>query len=130
MRGAAAYGRVNVESEILSASPHRLIALLFEHALRAIRTAEVHMNNGDIKGKAEAITKALDIVSQGLLAAVDREQGQAIAERLAELYEYVCEQLLEANLRNDTVHLQNAEKVLEALSEGWHGIAGQANGAG
>lgn len=126
MRGAAAYGRVNVESHVLSASPHKLIDLLFENCLRQIKTARVHLEQGNISAKGEAIGKATDIVNKGLLAAVDKDKGGEVAERLESLYLYVAEQLVQANLHNDISKLDTSETILTQLAEAWKEIATEA----
>lgn len=126
MRGAAAYGRVNVESHVLSASPHKLIELLFENCLRQIKAARVHLEQKQVSAKGEAIGKALDIVNMGLLAAVDKDKGGEVAERLESLYLYVSEQLVQANLHNDGSKLDTAENILSQLADAWKEIATEA----
>lgn len=129
MRGAAAYGRVNVESHVISASPHKLIQLLFDGALREIRAAKIHLKDNNVSAKGQAIGKALDIVNMGLLAAVDKEKGGELAERLDALYRYLAEQLVQANLKNSIAGLQHVEDLLLQIASAWNEIAGQANDA-
>lgn len=131
MRGAAAYGRVSVESNVLSADPHKLIQLLFEGVQTAIRSAELHIENGQTAEKGKAISKALDIVNSGLLAALDKEQGGEIAEQLEAIYLYVSELLVKANLHNDTSALTEASELLEQIGSAWReiGPAAQAKQA-
>lgn len=132
MRGAAAYGRgarayakVGVESGVLSASPHQLIVLLFDGLLAAIRAARLHMENGNVAEKGKSISKALDILNQGLLAALDREKGGEVAGNLASLYEYCASLLLKANLHNDPRALDEAARLLGEIGAAWREI-GQA----
>ncbi|AMX03161.1 flagellar export chaperone FliS [Microbulbifer thermotolerans] len=120
--GAAAYARVGVESDVLSASPHRLITLLFEGADKAIRSAGVHMRDGNKAEKGKAISKALDIVNRGLLAALDRERGGELAERMALLYDYIARLLLKANLHDDAAALEEARHLLGELGSAWREI--------
>lgn len=120
--GAAAYARVGVESDVLGASPHRLITLLFDGAAAAIRAAHMHMRAGHAQKKGEAISKALDIVNNGLLAALDMERGGELSQRLAALYDYVARQLLRANLHNDTGALDEAGRILADLGSAWRDI--------
>ncbi|MBL7251700.1 flagellar export chaperone FliS [Alloalcanivorax sp. C16-2] len=121
-RGAGAYARVGVESGVLSASPHQLITMLFDGAASAIRTARLHMENQRPARKGEAISKALDIVNNGLLAALDRDKGGEVAERLAALYDYIARLLLNANLRNDPASLEEAGRLLEDIASAWRQI--------
>ena len=121
-RGAGAYARVGVESGVLSASPHQLITLLFDGAASAIRTAGMHLRAGRVADKGQAISKALDIVNNGLLAALDRDKGGEIAERLASLYDCIARLLLQANLRNDQASLDEAGRLLADIASAWREI--------
>lgn len=125
-RGASAYAKVGVESGVMSASPHQLIVMLFDGALAAIRTARIHLQDGNSAEKGKAISKALDIVNNGLLAALDAERGGEIAERLASLYDYVTRLLLSANLHNAVESLDQAETLLHDIASAWREIGGQA----
>ncbi|RUO20806.1 flagellar export chaperone FliS [Aliidiomarina haloalkalitolerans] len=129
MRGAAAYGRVSVESNVLSASPHQLISMLFDGAQSAIRAAKLHMANGNVEEKGKSIGKALDIVTMGLLAALDKEKGGELAERLESIYEYVATLLLKANARNDEKLLDEAAQLLNEIGSAWKEIGQQAAAA-
>lgn len=123
-RGAGAYARVGVESAVMSASPHQLIVMLFDGAQGAIRAARIHMQAGNVAEKGKAISKALDIVNNGLSAALDTEKGGEIAERLGSLYDYVARLLLAANLHNDVESLDQAERLLEDVASAWREIGG------
>ncbi len=103
-RGAGAYARVGVESAVMSADPHQLIVMLFDGAQAAISSAQLHLQDGNRAAKGAAISKAIDIVNNGLSAALDHEKGGEIAANLARLYDYVSRLLLQANLRDDAPH--------------------------
>lgn len=123
-RGASAYARVGVESGVMSASPHQLIVMLFDGAQASIRAARIHMQAGSVAEKGKAISRALDIVNNGLLAALDAERGGEIAERLASLYDYIARLLLAANLHDDEASLTQAEKLLDDVASAWREIGG------
>lgn len=127
-RGAGAYARVGVESQVISANPHQLITLLFDGAITAIRAARLHMQNGNVAEKGKAIAKAMDIVSQGLIAALDRDKGGEIADNLSMVYDYIVRQLLQANLHNDLGKLDEAERLLTDLGSAWREIGNSNQG--
>ncbi|GAB3286044.1 flagellar export chaperone FliS [Parahaliea aestuarii] len=129
-QGPGSYARVGVESDVLSASPHRLIEMLFDGALSAIRTARLQLENGDRGAKGLAISKALDIVNNGLLAALDEEQGGDIAAQLAAIYYYVGRLLLKANLHDDDDSLAEAGRLLEDIASAWRQIGAGRQAAG
>lgn len=128
MRGAAAYARVGVESSVMSATPHRLISMLFDGAQTSIRAARLHMQKGDVVEKGRAISRAIDIVNQGLLAALDPQQDGELVGRLEQLYEYVVRLLLQANLQNDEQKLDEAAGLLEDIGSAWREIGPQVDG--
>ncbi|WP_231758109.1 flagellar export chaperone FliS [Microbulbifer elongatus] len=121
-QGAASYARVGLESDVLSASPHRLIVLLFQGADTAMGTAMVHLKDGNFAEKGQAISKAIDIINKGLLAALDFETGGELAQRLASLYEYIAEKLLVANLKNSEEELSEARRLLGEIASAWNAI--------
>ena len=76
----------------------------------------------DIAAKGLAISKALDIVNNGLMAALDRQRGGEIADRLAALYDYIARLLLKANLHNDAADLDEAARLLNDIGSAWKQI--------
>ena len=122
LRDANAYAKVGVESGILAASPHQRIVMLFDSYQASIRIARLHLQAGHIAEKGQAITKAINIVSQGLRASLDLEQGGEIAVQLDQLYDYVVRVLLRANLNNDETALTTAATLLENVAAAWLAI--------
>nr|WP_299239768.1 flagellar export chaperone FliS [uncultured Halomonas sp.] len=123
MRGANAYARVGVETGVMSASPHQLIVMLFDGALASMRAARLHMQQGNVMEKGKSLSKAIDIVNNGLAAGLDHERGGEIAERLGSLYDYIVSLLLKANLKNDEQPLEEASQLLENIASAWREIA-------
>ena len=121
--GASAYAQLAVETSVASADPHTLILLLFEGAEAAIRLAKFKMAEKDIAAKGQAISQAIQIVSDGLRASLDVEAGGEIAERLAALYEYIANRLLWANLKNDEAALDECLNLLGEIHSAWAEIA-------
>ncbi len=119
---AQAYTHVGLETNILGASPHRLIVLLYEGAELSIRMAIKHIDDGDLMKKSAAITKACSIVHDGLRAALDPAQGGEVARQLDALYDYMNKRLMLAHLRNDTAPLEEVLGLLRELREAWQHI--------
>ena len=131
--GVSAYANVGIETGVAAASPHKLIVMLFDGAAVAIRSAIVHMNGGDIAAKGIAVSKAINIIENGLRASLDKNAGGAIAASLDSLYEYMTARLLQANLKNDATLLEEVQKLLTELREAWNAIgspSAAAQGAG
>jgi flagellar protein FliS len=108
----------------MSANPHKLILMLFDGALLAIATASHAMQAGQVAAKGEAISKAIDIVANGLKASLDFDTGGDLAPRLAALYDYICDRLLFANLKSDRAALAEVSGLLRELKGAWEEIAG------
>jgi flagellar protein FliS len=120
---AAAYARVGVETGVSTASPHQLIVMLFDGALMAISSAAIAIEQKDIPGKGSSISKAIEIINNGLKVSLDMEAGGELAERLAALYDYMTERLLYANLHSNRAALDEVATLLDGLREAWMGIA-------
>lgn len=128
--GAGAYASLSVESGVMNADPHHLIVMLFDGAESCIRSARAHMEAGNIAEKGRSISKAIDIINRGLLAALDRERGGEVAENLALIYEYINQQLLAANLRDDRSALAHAERLLTDISSAWRELDSASRAGG
>ena len=120
---AASYAQVSVDIAAETADPHRLILMLFEGARVAISMARLHMERKEIPEKGAAVSRAIDIISNGLLASLNIELGGELAERLAALYDFICQRLLWANLNNNVAALDEANKLLGELQSAWMMIA-------
>ncbi|MFM0735297.1 flagellar export chaperone FliS [Paraburkholderia sediminicola] len=121
--GANAYARVGVETGVMGASPHRLIVMLYQGARQAIAQARMHVQQGNVPARGEAIGKAIQIVESGLQLSLNVEVGGEIAERLDALYAYMSRRLLEANIKQSEAMLVEVDGLLATLEEAWIGIA-------
>lgn len=124
---ASAYAQVGAETGVEAASPHQLILMLYDGALLALRTASTAMAQNDIPKKGASISKAIDIISNGLKVSLDLESGGEIAARLDALYEYMADRLLYANLHNNPAALDEVSELLAGLRDAWQGIAEQVS---
>jgi flagellar protein FliS len=119
---ANAYAKVGLESDIIAASPHQLIVLLFEGAELSVRMAIRHIQDGDLMKKSAAITKASSIILDGLRAALDSRRGGDLAAQLDALYDYMNKRVMLGHLRNDTAPLEEVLGLLRELREAWQQI--------
>ncbi|MBG6245359.1 flagellar protein FliS [Candidatus Symbiopectobacterium sp. 'North America'] len=120
--GSQAYAQVGLESSVMSASPHQLIVLLFDGARSALVRALILLQQNDIVGKGYALSKAIDIITNGLKAGLDIEKGGELAENLAALYDYMVQRLMIANLHNDAKVIDEVETLLNSISDAWRQI--------
>jgi flagellar protein FliS len=118
-RSASAYAAVGLETQVMSASPVRLVTLMFGGARAAIAQARIHLQHGRTAERGIAISKAIRIVSEGLRQSLDMKAGGEIAATLDDLYDYILRSLLEANLRADVKALDIADRLLADLEQTW-----------
>lgn len=121
-RAAHAYKRVGIESSVEMADPHQLVNLLFEALLRKVGSAKLFMQAGNVPAKCDAISKAIQIIEEGLKAPLDLERGGTIAANLDALYEYCVVRLVHANAQNDAAALDQVINLIEPVANGWKQI--------
>ncbi len=121
------YAQVDLESEIMNASPYQLIQILFNGALSALRRSMILMQQGNIPEKGLAISKAINIIDNGLKEGLDLEKGGEIAQNLFNLYDYMSRRLLHANLRNDEKAITEVIDLLTTISDSWRQIGPHYN---
>ena len=117
MNGLQAYQRVNTQTSITDADPHRLIQLLYNGAIERINMAKSRIQAKDYGGKAQLINKAIEIIG-GLRSFLDFAQGGDLAARLEALYDYMERSLLEASAKNDLAKLDEVLTLLRSVKEG------------
>lgn len=127
MPQAQLYGRVGLETDVSGASPHRLVALLFDGFVQAVVQAKGALASGRIEAKGHAIGRAARIIDEGLKASLDPQGGGTLAADLADLYAYVTLRLTQANLRNDEAALDECLRLIQPLREAWVSIAPKAD---
>jgi flagellar protein FliS len=125
--GVQEYKRVGLESEVNSATPHRLIQMLMEGILGKIAAAKLCIDSNNIAGKGESISTAISILN-GLQASLDKEAGGDIAENLNNLYDYMSRRLLEANLQSDKSILDEVLGLLLEIKGAWDAIGPEVSG--
>jgi len=128
-RGVNAYTNVGLETGVASASPLKLIIMLYDGALAALLGAKANMAAGNIAAKGSAISKAITIIDNGLRASLDKSAGGEIADNLDALYDYMSRRLLEANIKNDVGIVGEIHGLLADLRGAWVSIGDQGEQA-
>ncbi|HHA1723962.1 TPA: flagellar export chaperone FliS [Enterobacter cloacae] len=123
--GNNAYTTVSLDSQITGATPHQLIVLLYDGAINAMKRAEIYFQSGNIARRGEMISRAINIIDNGLRAGLDHEKGGKIAEELESLYEYISRTLLEVNLNKSGDKLPHLIALMTGMLETWQAIAPQ-----
>jgi flagellar protein FliS len=116
------YRQWGVVSQMQDASPHRLIAMLYEGALERLALAISGMNNHNYVDKLRGLDSTQAILLH-LRQILDMKAGGSIAERLAMLYEYMMRRLLHAKLHDDVAAVREVSELLRTVKSGWDQIA-------
>ena len=109
-------------NDISTSSQGQLILMMYDGALQAVNQAIQCMERKDIAGQSKHILKAQDIINE-LSLALDMKQGGQVSKTLEQLYQFVLNQLIQANITTDTMYLESVIKVLTPLREAWSRIA-------
>lgn len=120
-RATQAYQQINISSEIEQASPHRLISMLFEGALKQTATAKGALSRNDIEARGLAISRAIAIVGE-LQACLRDLDTNPVSANLFALYEYVLRCLIEANTQGRIDKLEEVLNILVEIKSGWDAI--------
>jgi flagellar secretion chaperone FliS len=121
-RAANAYANVDLETSLDHANPHRLILMLFEAAILSVTKAHRYMESGNIAMKGMAVSKAIQIIDEGLRASLDENQGGSLASQLQDLYAYMTQRLLIASVRNEPAGLLEVAALMGELKDAWASI--------
>jgi flagellar protein FliS len=108
------------QTSVQTANKGQVLIMLYEAAIKHVKLAQEGLEKKDMAAKGKAIGKAHDIVNE-LCATLNFEVGGQIALDLERLYNFIIEQLIKANVENNAACLQNVQKILENLLEGWRG---------
>lgn len=123
---AQAYRSIAAETGVAAATPHRLVAMLFDGFMESVAEARGAMRAREIERKCRAIGRAVRIVEEGLRGHLNLEAGGRLASDLNQLYGYVVLRLTQANLRNDEAALDECHRLIQPLQEAWLAIGGTA----
>ncbi len=108
------YQRMQVDT----ASPVKLVVMLYDGAIRFLRQGQDAMQRGDREKQNHFLIRAQNIISE-LASSLDLEAGGEIAGNLMALYQFMHEQLVLANIEDDVQKVQKVREMLESLREAW-----------
>lgn len=104
--------------DIETASPEKLLIMLYDGAIRFLKKAREAMVAKDYQSLNTNMKRTQDIISE-LMGSLNFEIGGDIARNLFDLYEYYNYRLLQANMKNDTAMIDEVLKHLVDLKATW-----------
>ena len=122
MMGGAQARRAQLNREaVLSATPVRLLTMLYDRLLLDLGRAELAQNIEDWAVASENLLHAQAIVAE-LSTSLNVEAWEG-GEGLFALYTYVSNALMSANIHRDVARTREAIALLEPLRQTWHEAA-------
>jgi flagellar protein FliS len=110
----AAY--MKTEEEVLT--NERLLLKAYEEMISLLNISIFAIDEGDVKTKAESLTKVTNALSV-MQASLDFEKGGEIAKNLDKLYDFCILELVKANATNDKERIKNVKEILETVYSGF-----------
>ena len=117
--GTQAYAQHVLESAFMSASQQQLFTKLFDGALSALIRARLFMQDGNQQGKGLSLSKAINIIENGLKVGLDEDSRDELTQNLLSLYAYMVRRLLQANLHNDVSAVEEVEALIRNIADAW-----------
>lgn len=120
---AKACSNVGLKSEVSSASPHQLIAILFEVALLAIVVANQNIQSGNVAEKDAVISKTILLIDSDLRGSLNMNNNGDLAKNLNALpYSFMTQQLLRTKPHNNLTIQDKVYQLLVDLKSAWNAI--------
>ncbi len=101
---------------VQTASPAKLILMLYDGAIRFCNTALEGLGANDIAKTNKNIKKAEDIIVQ---LRMDLDMKYPVAKEFDQVYDYIYRRLVEANMQKDAEILQEALGHIKTMRETW-----------
>jgi len=115
-------------SSVLTASPERLVVMLYDGAVRFLRQSAAAMRSQNREAALVGIQRAEAIINQ-LNTSLDMSQGE-VSTRLRSIYLFSKRHLSEALIERDPGKIDDVIRLLADLRGAWEQVAGQAAAAG
>ena len=97
-------------SNITTATPEKLMILLFDGAIQFLQKAKTAINENNYKERATNIDGARKIIRE-LMRTIDLENGNDVSKQLFKLYNRMAMNLIKANVQ------RNCEKIDEVIED-------------
>jgi flagellar protein FliS len=106
------------QTSVSTASREKVLLMLYEGAIRFNKKAINHLENNELSKKGEVIGRLQDVINE-LNNSLDHEVGGEISQNLEALYNFMIDQITEANIKNEVKPLKTTLSLLETLYDGW-----------
>lgn len=110
-----------VDDSVATASPARLLTMLYDRLVLDLQRAETDQRGGDRAAAGPHLTHAQDIVGE-LMATLDVAAWDG-APQLMSVYTFLLTELVGANVSGDPERTAACRELVEPLRDAWHQAA-------
>ncbi|GBG95713.1 flagellar protein FliS [Ligilactobacillus salitolerans] len=110
-----------LKNQVLTASANKLISLLLSGAIKAVKLAGMAIEQNHFEQANYQLVKAQDIIDE-LRFSLDHSVDAQLTANLDKLYDFMNQQLMEANLGKDQTKLPSVVNLLQELLETWEQV--------
>jgi flagellar protein FliS len=110
-----------VSDSVATASPARLVTMLYDRLVRDLFAAEAALDAADLEVANDQLVHAQDILWE-LLAGLDVTKWSG-GPGLAALYQFLISELVAANVGKDAARVASCRELVEPLRDAWHRAA-------
>ena len=126
MTTAATLRQRYAQDTVGTASPAKLLTMLYDRLSRDLLTAEQAAVVRDVVATHTNLVHAQEIISE--LASTLDVKLWAGGEQLLRIYEFCLQELVQANVHKDAQRIHAVREVLEPLRDAWHRAAKEVDG--
>jgi len=112
------------EMEVRSASPERLVIIVFEQLVVNLERARLAMERNDVEVRVTALRRARGLLSE-LICTLDFEKSPVISNQLCDLYQFMLGELVDVGIRGDRHTMRKLVSIATTLRDGFVGAAEQ-----
>ena len=110
-----------VGDSVSTASPGRLVTMLYDRLVRDLVAAEAALAAADLENASNNLIHAQEIVWE-LAAGLDPTKWSG-GPALAALYQFMLAELLDANVKKDAAKVVSVRGLVEPLADAWRQAA-------
>lgn len=109
------------QNQVMTAPKKKLLIMLFDGAIKNLKLAELSIESKDIEKTNTYISKTQNILTE-LMSTLNFEAGGDIAKNLYQLYEYMYNRLIRANIDKDIKAVKEVKIFMEELRDTWEQV--------
>lgn len=107
------------QDNVTTATPVDLVIMLYDGCVKQLKLAKIHKENNALDKVSESLEKAEEIVLE-LVRSLNL--SIPMSNDLLKLYEFMLDEMVQANIRKDMDRLDPIIEMLNSLNESWRQV--------